>query len=221
MIKSVKILILALFFLFLPITVFSQKDLPEFEWNGDKYFAESFPLPENINDILDDYREQVIAKGISAEYFDEHFDLVSIAHGEPSFVFEAGEYRPAFLYGLRSSSLHEIIDVLPREEAESILKNCVGDFEIAIAKLQNNGDLILSAYSKEGNLSGVVNVETGECKVSEVVATISGAGEDVAFTDNVVPAVVPARGKTQGVWLGLAALVLLFVVFFLFKKFKR
>lgn len=200
------------------------------EWNGDKYiYQDDSPLtnpPSNftiINNKLEIIKSAIIDKGISESYFNDYFNLRGIGTGPnwssfgAIFRLEVGDYTAHLGASINSNNtvtmdynnLHDIKNVISREEAYNIIINCLGEGKIFTLKdfleygvifLDEDGNLLAKAGSRKYNIE--VNLETGECEKEKA----EGAVWELFIKEP------KAAEPTQNIWIYVGVVIIVLIV---------
>ena len=158
------------------------------------------PVNNNASIILDsnnplalESKKVIIDTGISENYFDEHFKLIKVVDGGSSnrrveWEYTINDYKTIIfdevgfagaqnIHGIKNQlySSYDIKDTIPRNQAEDIMKSCIGKFKEESVKymamsVPGKANLYLFARSVKETSGldiiwdvGYINLETGGC----------------------------------------------------------
>jgi hypothetical protein len=178
------------------LTLLSITALHSAIWNGLEYETKRQPPDE----ILDAVKAKIMSLGISADYFDAHFKLTQagISSGardnwheiQTRWTFTIGPYEVKYVvivhnrsdrinntskleFYTPTDSLYPIKTVIPREQAENLLRQCLPELTDSNVIFTRSGALVLHARGLkpgiERNYEAGVNLETHELECKEVV----------------------------------------------------
>jgi len=140
-------------------------------WDGDSFTVdEALTKKVDLNSVLDKEKANKISQGISEGYFKRYFDLLSVKEDETGILLNFSFNIVGYNATVRNTTqLHEITKILTLYDSITLLKNCIGDYEVAETVLNHDGTLHIEAISSDKRYKGAINLETAKCQKDDLI----------------------------------------------------